>query len=385
MTRASFVIANLLRKKMRIILTVLSLTVAFLLFGLLQAVDHLFYAGADDVGVTRLLTQARVSFTQPLPLGMLPKLEAVPGVTRVSYSQWFGGMWQDNTPLFVFAVDPQRQHDAYPEFVMPEPGWRAFAHTRTAMVAGRELANQYGWKVGQKIPLSSSIYPQKNGSKVWTFDLVGIFDGKDETWQQQTNIIYINHDYFDEANAFGKGHTNFYIIKLADGAQADTVIRTVDTLFENSPDETKTQTESDFNAAWVKQIGDIGTMVRWVLFAVFFTLLLVVGNTMAQGVRERVGELAVLKTLGFTDSSVLRLVFAEAITVCGVGGMLGLVLATIAGVLMEKHSGGEYPIRVDAQVWLAGTAAIVLLGIASGLLPALRAQRLQIVDALAGR
>jgi putative ABC transport system permease protein len=239
--------------------------------------------------------------------------------------------------------------------------------------------------VGQKIPLSSSIYPQKNGSKVWTFDLVGIFDGKDETWQQQTNIIYINHDYFDEANAFGKGHTNFYIIKLADGAQADTVIRTVDTLFENSPDETKTQTESDFNAAWVKQIGDIGTMVRWVLFAVFFTLLLVVGNTMAQGVRERVGELAVLKTIGFTDSSVLRLVFAEAITVCGVGGMLGLVLATIAGVLMEKHSGGEDPIRVDAQVWLAGTAAIVLLGIASGLLPALRAQRLQIVDALAGR
>ncbi len=384
MTRTGFVIANLFRKKTRTALTILSVIMAFLLFGLLQSVNHVFNAGADFVGATRLVTQARVSFTQPLPLSMVPKLEALPGVARVAYSQWFGGVWQENTPVFVFAVDPLRYHDAYPEYVMAEDRWQAFATTRTAMVAGKQLADHYGWKTGQKIPLSSNIFPQKNGSKAWAFDLVGIYDGKDEDWQKRTNVAFINYDYFDEANQFGKGRVNFYILKLADGARAEAVSKTIDALFENSPDETKTQTEKDFNLGFVKQIGDIGLIVRWILFAVFFTLLLVVGNTMAQSVRERVPELAVLKTLGFSDRSVLGLVFAEASALCLFGGLLGLVLATMLGVMVEKGSGGQFQLRVDAWVWLVGVAAIVLLSVAVGLLPALRARRLKIVDALAG-
>jgi len=384
MTRTGFVIANLFRKKTRTALTILSVIMAFLLFGLLQSVNHVFNAGADFVGATRLMTQARVSFTQPLPLSMVPKLEALPGVARVAYSQWFGGVWQENTPVFVFAVDPLRYHDAYPEYVMAEERWRAFANTRTAMVAGQQLAEHYGWKVGQKIPLASNIFPQKNGSKAWAFDLVGIYDGKDEDWRKRTNVAFINYDYFDEANQFGRGRVNFYILKLADGAQAEAVSKTIDALFENSPDETKTQTEKDFNLGFVKQIGDIGLIVRWILFAVFFTLLLVVGNTMAQSVRERVPELAVLKTLGFSDGSVLGLVFAEAIALCLFGGLLGLVLATMLGMMVEKGSGGQFQLRVDAWVWLIGVAAIVLMSIAVGLLPALRARRLKIVDALAG-
>jgi putative ABC transport system permease protein len=385
MTRTSFVIANMFRKKTRTYLTILSVIMAFLLFGLLQSLSHLFSAGADFVGATRLVTQARVSFTQSLPISMVPKLEVVPGVARVAYSQWFGGVWQTNTQVFTFAVDPQRYHDVYPEWVMPEEQWKAFAGTRTAMIAGKLLADKYGWKIGQKIPLSSNIYPQKSGSKSWAFDLVGIYDGKDENWKKQTNAVFINHDYFDEANQFVKGRTNFFFLKLAEGGNAEDITKTVDAMFENSPDETKTQTEKDFNLSFVKQIGDVGLIVRWILFAVFFTLLLVVGNTMAQSVRERVPELAVLKTLGFSDGSVLGFVLAEAIALCLAGGLVGLVLATILGAMVEKGTGGQFQLRVDAFVWSVGVATILVMSIAVGLLPALRARRLNIVDALAGR
>jgi len=384
-TRAGFVVANLFRRKTRTILTVLSVIMAFLLFGLLQSLSHLFNAGADFVGATRLVTQARVSFTQPLPLSMVPKLEAVPGVARVAYSQWFGGVWQTNTQVFTFAIDPLRYHDVYPEFVMPEEQWKAFADTRTAMIAGKLVADEYGWHVGQRIPLSSNIYPQKNNSKSWAFDLVGIYDGKDENWRKQANAVFINHDYFDEANLFGKGRTNFFILKLANGADAEAISKTIDAMFENSTDETKTQTERDFNLGFIKQIGDIGLMVRWILFAVFFTLLLVVGNTMAQSVRERVPELAVMKTLGFTDSGVLALVLAESLVLCLGGGLAGLALATMLGATVEKATGGQFQLRVDAFVWSVGLATILLMSLAVGLLPALRARRLRIVDALAGR
>ena len=385
MTKTGFVVANLFRKKTRTILTLLSVIMAFLLFGLLQSVNHIFDAGADFIGATRLITQARVSFTQPIPLSMLPKLEAVPGVARVAHMQWFGGVWQENTQLFVFAVDPVRQHDVYPEWVMPDAQWKAFANTRTAMIAGRLVADQYGWKVGQKIPISSNIFPQKNGSKAWAFDLVGIYDGSDENWQKQTNTVFIQHAYFDEANQFVSGRTNFFALKLADSSKAEQISKTVDAMFENSPDETKTMTEKDFNIGFIKQIGDIGMIVRWILFAVFFTLLLVVGNTMAQSVRERVPELAVLKTLGFSDGSVLGFVLAEAVAMCLLGGVVGLSLATLMGAMVEKGTGGQFALSLDGSVWLLGLIAIVVMSLAVGLLPALRASRLKIVDALAGR
>ena len=385
MTKTGFVVANLFRKKTRTVLTILSVVMAFLLFGLLQSLNSIFNSGADFIGATRLMTQARVSYTQPLPLGIIPKLESVPGVARIAYSQWFGGIWQQNTQVFTFAVDPTRYHDVYPEWVMPEEQWKAFANTRTAMVAGKNVADKYGWKVGQKIPLSSNIFPQKNGSKAWAFDLVGIFDGKDENWKKQTNQVLINYGYFSEANQFVKDRANFFIVKLTSGADGATVSRTIDGMFENSPDETKTQTEKDFNLSFVKQIGDIGLIVRWILFAVFFTLLLVVGNTMAQSVRERVPELAVLKTLGFSDGSVLGFVLAEAVALCMLGGVLGLTLATLLGAMVEKGTGGQFQLTVNGLIWAIGIATILLMSLAVGLLPALRARRLKIVDALAGR
>jgi putative ABC transport system permease protein len=301
------------------------------------------------------------------------------------WSQWFGGVWQENTQLIIQAADPARLHDVYPELVMPDAAWKAFANTRTGMIAGRTLANRYGWRIGEKIPIGSNIFPQKDGSKAWSFDLVGIYDGKDEEWQRGTNGGWINFAYFDEANQFGSGRAGVYVIRLADPGRAAEVAATIDRMFENSPDETKTQTEKDFNLGFFKQIGDIGLIVRWILFAVFFTLLLVVGNTIAQSVRERIPELAILKTLGFTDRAVLGFVLAEAAALCVLGGVLGLAIATPLGVGITQATGGNLPLAVDGGVWLTGFAAIAVLSLAVGLLPALRAARLTIVDALAGR
>lgn len=384
MTKTGFVVANLFRKKARTSLTMLSIVTAFLLFGLLQSVNVLFNAGADFLGTARLITQARVSFTQSLPMRMRAEIENVPGVEAVTQSQWFGGVWQGKDQLVALAVDPLRFHAVYPEWQMPETQWKQFAETRTAMVAGRKLAEQYGWKVGQKVPISSNIFPQKNGSKDWVFDLVGIVDGKNEEWKRQATQVWINHGYFDEENQFGSGSGGIYLIKLKDPEAAAKVARIIDAKFENSPDETKTQNEKDWNLGFAKQFGDIGLIVRWILFAVFFTLLLVVGNTMAQSMRERVPEMAVLKTLGFSDTTVLGFVLAETVALCAIGGLIGLVLATIAGWLIAKW-GIPIPLRVEWRVWTAGIIAILLLSIAVGLLPALRAKRLKIVDALAGR
>ena len=384
MTKTGFVIANLFRKKTRTSLTLLSIVMAFLLFGLLQSVNVLFNAGADFLGTARLITQARVSFTQSLPMRMRAEIENVPGVEAVTQSQWFGGVWQGKDQLVALAVDPLRFHAVYPEWELPEAQWKQFAETRTAMVAGRKLADQYGWKVGQKVPISSNIFPQKNGSKDWVFDLVGIVDGKDEQWKRQASQVWINHGYFDEENQFGSGSGGIYLIKLKDPEAAAKVARIIDAKFENSPDETKTQNEKDWNLGFAKQFGDIGLIVRWILFAVFFTLLMVVGNTMAQTMRERVPEMAVLKTLGFSDGTVLGFVLAETIALCAIGGLIGLSLATVAGWFIAQ-SGIPIPLRVEWRVWTAGIIAILLLSVAVGLLPALRAKRLKIVDALAGR
>jgi putative ABC transport system permease protein len=328
------------------------------------------------------VTQARVSFTQSLPMRLLPQIESVPGVDKVMWQQWFGAVWQENTQLIFFATDSARLHEVYPEYIMPDSQWKAFADTRTGMIVGRQLANQYGWKIGDKVPIASNIFPQQDGSKAWTFDLVGIYDGKDEEWQRSTNVGWINYGYFDEANQFGKGRAGTFTIKLTDPDRAAEVASTIDRMFENSSDETKTQTEKDFNIGFFKQIGDIGLIVRWILFAVFFTLLLVVGNTIAQSVRERIPELAILKTLGFSNGSVLAFVLAEAAALCIIGGLTGLGLATAIGIAI---GGANFPIVVDGQVWAVGLITIVILSLAVGLLPALRASRVTIVDALAGR
>ena len=268
---------------------------------------------------------------------------------------------------------------------MPEAQWQAFADTRTGIIVGKKLAEKYGWKVGDKMPIQSTIFPQKNGDMTWAFDLVGIYDGKDAEWEAQTaGGMYVNHAYFAEASQFGSSLAGIFVLRLQDPNMAQSVAMTVDKRYENSSDETKTQTEKEFQAGFLKQLGDIGLIVRWILFAVFFTLLLVVGNTMAQSVRERVPQFAVLKTLGFSDNAVLGFVIAETTAMCAIGGLIGLGLATLLGGAMAKAS-PMMPFAIDYRVWVAGIIAIVVLSLIVGLMPALRARRLKIVDALAGR
>ena len=376
--------AGLFRKKLRTTLTLFSLVSAFLLLGLLQAVNSLFNSGADFLGANRLIVQAKTSFTQPLPMRMLPQLEAVPGVERVATSQFFGGQYREERAGFPqFAVIPQRLRDTYPEWVMPEDQWRAFVSTQDGAIVGRNLADKYGWKLGDIVPLNSFIWTKADGSRIWEWRIVGIFDGRDAKWQEQAGIMYLHYGQFDEARSErAKGLAGVFIVRVADPLDSPRVAAEIDRRFANSADETKTQNEQDFQLGFLRQFGDIGFIMNAISGAVFFTILILTGFTMSQAVRERIPELAVLKCLGFTDRTVLWLVLAEALLLCALGAGLGMALAAF----VTAHLPPEFPpLQPDRRVWLFVTAAVLVLTAAVGLPPALRAMRLKIVDALAGR
>jgi putative ABC transport system permease protein len=386
MKYVTFVWASLWRKKTRAAFTILSLLCAFLLFGLLQTIGAFFTAGADFVGASRLIVQSRVSFTDSLPERLKPQIERVPGVAAVHHDQWFGGVIGDNTQAIAFASNPRSLRVVYPEWVLPDAQWDAFANTRTGAIVGRKIADQYGWKVGDKLPLKSNIFPQKDGSMAWSFDIVGIYDGKDSNWQAQTTQIFLNWDYFNEANQFGQGSAGVFAVLLENADRANEVAQSIDKLFLNSLDETKTQSEKDFNKGFFAQIGDIGLIVRLILVAVFFTIVILTGNTMAQAIRERIPEMAVLKTLGFSNGQVTGLVLAEAAVLCLIGGLLGMGLSSLAIVGMARAAPGFFgSLPNDPVIWAQGLIAMLVLALVVGLPPALRAGRLKIVDALADR
>jgi putative ABC transport system permease protein len=378
--------AGLFRKKTRTVLTLLSVIVAFLLFGLLQAVQVAFESGADAADAKRLLTVARYSIIEPLPLGHLRHIEQVPGVVAVAYADWFGAKYQNESNAFpVFAVDPARYLDMYPEFTIAPAHREAFIKTRTGAVAGQRLVDRFGWKVGQKLPIASEIHQRSDGDMTWEFDLVGILDAEDPAIRGNTDVVLINVAYFDEARRFGKGKTGWYIVRIADAAEARAISAEIDRRFQNSPDETKTQPEKEFAIGFAKQIGDIGALVTRILIAVFFTILILTGNTMAQSIRERIPEMAILKTLGFSDGKVTALVLAEALLLLAIGGGVGMLGATAVLPVVNGATGGRFPpLFVGQETWFL--AAIVAIGLALviGLPPALRVQRLSIVTALAG-
>jgi putative ABC transport system permease protein len=274
--------AGLFRKKTRTVLTLLSITVAFLLFGLLQAVQTAFEAGVESADAKRLFTTARYSIIEPLPMSYLGRIEKVPGVVAVAQADWFGARYQNESNAFpVFVVEPHRYLSMYPEFLIAPAQREAFAKTRTGAVAGRRLVERYGWKVGQKLPIASEIHEKTDGSLAWEFDLVGTIDADDPAQLGNTDVVLINVAHFDQARKFGKGKTGWYIVRVEDAGQARTVSAEIDRQFANSPDETKTQPEKEFAVGFAKQIGDIGALVTRILVAVFFTILLLTGNTMA--------------------------------------------------------------------------------------------------------
>ncbi len=383
MKYVGLILSGLLRKKLRTGLTLVSLIAAFTLLGLLQAVNSLFGGAADFLGANRLITQASTSFTQPLPMRMLPQLEPIPGVTAVSHSQFFGGIYQDARSFFPqFAVNPQRLRDTYPEWVMPEDNWRQFISTRDGAIVGRALADQFGWKVGDIVPLNSFIWTKADGSRVWEWRIVGIYDGKDEEWSERAGLMYLNYGQFDEARTAGsRGLAGVFIVRIDDPNEAGRIAAEIDAKFDNSSDETKTQSEQEFQLGFIRQFGDIGLIVNLITAAVFFSILFLTGVSMSQAVRERIPELAVLKCLGFTDQLVMWLVLAEAFALCLIGALLGMVLASAVTLVLPP----EFPVTTDLQVWAIAGVSVVVLTLAVGLPPALTAQRLKIVDALAGR
>lgn len=377
--------AALFRSKTRTLLTLLSVVAAFLLFGMLDSVRVAFNSGGQVAGANRMIASSRLSITQMLPYSLTEQIRATPGVKQAAYAAWFGGIYQDPKNFFAnFSVSPDYL-DLYPEFKLPESQKKAWLADRRGAIVGEALAKQFGWKVGDTIPLQATIFPTK-GSNNWEFTLRGIYVVNDPKQKAQERVLFFHWKYFDEANDYVKGRVGWFIVNPDNGGVADRVANAIDKLSANSDHETKTQTEAAFNQAFAKQFADIGLIVTAIMGAVFFTLLLLTGNTMAQAVRERIPELAVLKTIGFSNRSVLWLVLAEAVLLVVLGGVLGLAIAAAIMPAVSAASGGMIQLpTVLPQTWLVGIGLAVLIGVVVGLLPALRGMRLNIVDALAGR
>ncbi|RAO76872.1 ABC transporter permease [Dyella jiangningensis] len=380
--------AALFRRKTRTILTLVSIIAAFLLFGMLDAVRTSFnQAGQSANGAQRLQTGSKLSFIQTLPQSLEAQIQQVPGVKMVTYANWFGGAYQDpHNQVFSFAVEPN-YIDLYPEIDVSAAERKAFDDTRTGILVGEKLAKRFNWKVGDKIPLQSTIFPNRQGSKNWTFDVVGILHSKDKKAGGFFDQMLLLHwKYFDETTPFNRGQVGWYVTRVTDVNQADRVAKAIDALSANSDHETRTQTEQAATANWMKQLADIGLIVGSIMGAVFFTLLLLSGNTMMQAVRERTSELAVLKTIGFSNRSVLGIVLAESVLLLVLGGVIGLGFAALIVPAVSAGSGGMLNLpSVGANSWILGLVLMIAIGLLVGALPALRAMRLNIVDALAGR
>ncbi|HNQ88885.1 MAG TPA: FtsX-like permease family protein [Verrucomicrobiota bacterium] len=373
--------SHLKRKKLRSALTLLSITVAFVLFGLLCALKEAFTAGVSLADADRLITRHKISLIQPLPVSYRPRIERIPGVASAVHMTWFNGIYQDPKNFFgSFPVDPAPFLEMYPEILLPADQKEAWLAQRNGAVVGRTLVNRFGWKIGDRVPLMSPIWPRQ-GDAPWEFEIVGIYDGAKKG--TDTSGFYFRYDYFDEGRARDKGIVSWYGIRIARGARVEEVAKAVDEEFANSPYETKTEPEGAFAQGFVQQVGDIGTILIAILSAVFFTILLVAGNTMAQSVRERTGEIGVLKAVGFTNARVLGLVLVESCLLAGIGGLIGLALVWTYTTAHGSPVPSILPVfYVPTRDLLRGASLAAALGLATGILPALQAVRLRVADAL---
>jgi putative ABC transport system permease protein len=370
---------NLTRKKIRTIFTFLSVVVAFFLFGGLMAVKYAFEAGVDLAGQHRLLTQHKLSIIQPLPVRHEREIEQIPGVADATGAIWFNGIYIDKKNFFAqFGIDPGPYLDMYPEMIIPDDQRERFIATRTGALAGRKLAARFGWAIGDRIPIQATYWrPQDGSSSTYEFDLVAIYEGGAD----ETNFFF--HYEYAKERAGDPGIVGWYMVAVEDPERSDEVANAIDARFENSAYETKTATEKAFMRGFAKQIGNTGAMLVAISAIVFFVLLLIAGNTMAQAVRERTAEVGVMKTLGFSDLGVLAMVLAESLLLSVPGGAIGLVAVWLLAPGMALQVQQFFPVfRVPEYGLVAGAVLMVLLGIVSGLMPAAMAMRLRIADAL---
>jgi putative ABC transport system permease protein len=376
---------NLMRRKFRTFFTIGAIFFAFLLFGVLMAIRAAFSLGVDMAGQGRLMVIDKVSIINPLPASYESQIRQIPGVTDTTHANWFGGYYQDVRNQFAtFATEPESWLRIYArEFELPDDQKKAFFADRTGAIVGLDTAKKYGFKVGQRVPIQGTIYRRPDGGP-WEFTIDGIYDSRIKG-ADKTNFIF-NYQYLRETIPERSGFRdryNWYVFTIDNPDRAPEIAAKIDAMFANSPSETKTNTEKAFVSDWAKQVGDIGRIMMWIVGMAMFTILLVAGNTMAQAIRERTNELAVLKTLGFGDGRILSMVLLESFVIALVGGGLGLALSYTLITLTGDPTHGLLPaFYFPTPSVIAGVALVGALGIASGFLPAWQASRLRIVDAL---
>ena len=375
--------ANLFRKRTRTTLTLLSVIVAFLLFMLLRSISAAFDAGVNVAGADRLLVGSKYSQIENLPFNQGQQILAIDGVERITHSTWFGGVYQDPKNFFAkFPVDPLSYFEVFSELdLQPAVALERFAQQRTAAVVDISLAERFGWQVGDIIPIVGDIYAKKDGDRLFEFELVGTYseDGKGSSFP----LFLFHRDLFRESVSFGGDEVSQWTLRLSDPERADEIAQEIDALFENSADPTRTVTEDERNRQFARQLGDIGFITTMIMSAVFFTIILLTGNTMSQALRERIPELAVLKTLGFSDGTVFLLVLGEAVLLCTFGGALGVGLAFLMAPGLSVNLEGLFGVfAVLPSTAITALALSVVIGLVIGIIPALTAQRLTIVDAL---
>jgi len=370
------ILANLLRKKTRTGLTAGSFAAALFLFGILAVVRGAFHQGVEVAGTDRLVVVNKVSIIQPLPLSYRDRLLRIPGVTQATFANWFGGVYQDERNFFPqFAIDPEGYRRMFTEFVIPDDQWQAFLADREGCIIGEGLAKRFHWKLGDRLPIKGTIFPG-----TWEFNVRGIYRGK--RTQDDTTQFWFHWDYLDERTPLRKGFVGWYTVRVANPDDAARVVKTIDEEFANSPWETKTDTEKAFAASWVKQMGNIEFLILTIGSVVFFTLLLVTGNTMAISVRERVRELAVFKAVGFSDGFVLILVMGETMLIAAAGGGAGLALAKLFTLRGDPTHGLLPFFFLPTDAIVLGLTLALAVGFLAGILPALSAMRLRVVDAM---
>jgi putative ABC transport system permease protein len=369
---------NVWRRKIRTTFTLLSIFIAFLLFGIVMTIRAAFSFGVEIAGMNRLMLINRITLILPLPISYQRQIQQTPGVEIASHQTWFNGAYQQPTNvLTTMAVEPAPFMATYPEFVVPPEQAKAWLADRQGALVGKDLAARYGWKIGDRIPLLSSIWLPKNP---WEFNIAAIYDGGPSVDKTQ---FYLRYDYLDENRADAlKGVVGWYVVKIDDPSKAVELGQKFDTMFANSGAETKTTTEKGFIEGFAKQIGDIGSITIAIASTVLFMFGMVAASTMVQSVRERTNEIAVLKTLGFTDGKILTLVLSESVFITLAGGGLGLALAWLF-VQRGDPTGGLLPLFVlPPQSIVAGVVLMLLMGLVAGIMPAMGAMRLRITDAL---
>jgi putative ABC transport system permease protein len=373
------IFANLFRTKVRLLLTIGSFAVALFLFVFLAVVRDAFGRGADVAGADRLVIINRTSIINLIPLSYRDKILRIPGVKYITHNNWFGGIYQDEKNFFPqFVIDPDNQRQVFPELIVPEDQWAAFVKDRQGAIAGAATAERFHWKIGDRIPIKTTLY----GGGSWEFNLVGIYHGKRP--QDDETQFWFQWDYFEEKIPQAiKGQIGWYVLRVDNPDDSPRIAKAIDDGFANSPNETKTQTESAFAANWVKQFGNIQFLIVSIGAVVFFTLLLVTGNTMAISVRERTSELAVFKAIGYSDRAILFFVLAESLVIALFGGVLGMLSAVLLIPVLGKAMSGLLPSMVLSPAMLIfGLITAVLVGLASGLLPGLNAMHMRVVNAL---